>query len=66
MSVTVLPRADPGLVQRWRRQIGGRELTLSDDAFRVAVNPAENVRKRDGIGGPAPKSVDLMIALDFS
>ncbi|MFK4870591.1 argininosuccinate lyase [Novosphingobium sp. ZW T3_23] len=40
----------------------GHRLNLSAAAVRDALDPAKNVSRRDGIGGPAPSSVARMIA----
>lgn len=40
----------------------GHRLNLSAAAVREALDPARNVSRRDGIGGPAPSSVARMIA----
>ncbi|MCW3978205.1 MAG: argininosuccinate lyase [Candidatus Bathyarchaeota archaeon] len=39
----------------------GRELGISEEELRLAVNPIENVRRRKVVGGPAPEEVKRMI-----
>jgi argininosuccinate lyase len=39
----------------------GRRLEISKEHLRSAIDPVENVRRRRGIGGPAPKEVHRMI-----
>ncbi len=40
----------------------GKRLGLSAEALRIAIDPAENVRRRKTTGGPAPDEVRRMIA----
>lgn len=53
---------DLPMVQAAARAHLGRELPLDAQAVRSALDPAENVRRRDGPGGPAPVAVARMIA----
>jgi len=39
----------------------GRELGMSEEELRLAIDPLENVRRRKAIGGPAPEEVKRMI-----
>ena len=40
-------------------ELGFEELNLSDELIQRALNPAENVRIRSVVGGPAPDMVNL-------
>ena len=39
----------------------GREIGMSEEELRLAIDPLENVRRRRAIGGPAPEEVKRMI-----
>jgi argininosuccinate lyase len=39
----------------------GREIGMSEEELRLAIDPLENVRRRKAIGGPAPEEVKRMI-----
>jgi len=43
------------------REIVGREVKISEEEFKKALNPEESVRSRTLPGGPAPKSVKRQI-----
>ena len=55
-------RIDLAMVQAAARARLGRELPLTQEAVRAALDPEQNVRRRDGAGGPAPASVARMVA----
>jgi len=55
-------RNDLAMVQAAARARPGRELPLTQDGVRAALDPEQNVRRRDGAGGPAPASVARMVA----
>lgn len=52
---------DLAMIQQAASQKLGRTLALSADAVRDALDPVQNVARRDGLGGPAPSSVRRMI-----
>ncbi len=39
----------------------GRSLGISEDELQSAIDPIQNVRRRNIVGGPAPESVKAMI-----
>lgn len=52
---------DLAMVQAAAQAQLGHPLELSADAVRNALDPVQNVARRDGIGGPAPAAVQRMI-----
>jgi argininosuccinate lyase len=39
----------------------GRELGISEEGLKLAIDPMNNVRRREVVGGPAPEEVMRMI-----
>jgi argininosuccinate lyase len=50
------------MIQQASKQQLGHSIQLSDEAVKEALDPARNVARRNGIGGPAPSSVNAMIS----
>lgn len=49
------------MVDAAAREVIGKPLGLDQEIVRMALDPVENVRVRDTVGGPAPKEVRRMI-----
>jgi argininosuccinate lyase len=49
------------LVQQSALEVMGKEVFISNEDILSALDPTENVKKRDVVGGPAPKAVQNMI-----
>jgi argininosuccinate lyase len=49
------------MVQEAAVESVGEKLSITDEDIRLAIDPAENVKRRSVIGGPAPKEVQRMI-----
>ncbi len=52
----------PEMVAESSLKVVGRRLEIGLDDLKAAVDPAENLRRRASIGGPAPEEVRRMIA----
>lgn len=52
---------DLAMIEQAAQKKLGRTLNVSAEAVRQALDPVQNVARRDGIGGPAPSSVRTMI-----
>lgn len=55
-------RIDVAMIQKAAQAQLGHPLRISPEAVREALDPARNVARRNGVGGPAPESVSRMIA----
>ena len=52
----------PAMVQKAARAKLGHPLKISPQAITASLDPVQNVARRNGVGGPAPSSVEQMIA----
>ena len=50
-----------GMIEEAAAKHLGKELRMDEEELRSAVDPVENVKRRNGIGGPAPEEVRRMI-----